>query len=167
MVVEPVDRPGIPQAASRLVARTVGSCFRYRVTGLDGSAAMLRLAQANAPGAQLLLADARDFGLDPPVDAVIAFSDIPNHALTLKDLDWGWWQACDDRGFNEALERMHDLIAAYATTYTYLSCDKATGTCNPVPKTVPSKQSVANLLMCKPSKISSRPAKSARKWAPG
>ncbi len=57
-------------------------------------------------------------------------------ALTLKDVDWGWWQACDDRGFSEALERMRDLIAAYATTFTFLSCDKQTGTCNPVPKTI-------------------------------
>jgi hypothetical protein len=57
-------------------------------------------------------------------------------ALALKEIDWGWWQACDDRGFSEALERMDDLIAKYATSITFLSCDKATGTCNPVPKTV-------------------------------
>ncbi len=57
-------------------------------------------------------------------------------ALSLKDVDWGWWQACDNRGFNEALERMRDLIAAYATTFTFISCDKASKTCDPAPKTV-------------------------------
>lgn len=43
MVVEPVGRPALPEAASRLVARTVGSCFRYRVTGLAAEAAFFAI----------------------------------------------------------------------------------------------------------------------------
>ncbi|NRQ50512.1 YihY/virulence factor BrkB family protein [Aeromicrobium stalagmiti] len=43
MAVEPVDRPGIPEAVSRLVARTVSSCFRYRVTGLAAEAAFFAI----------------------------------------------------------------------------------------------------------------------------
>ena len=43
MVVEPVDRPGIAEVVSRLVARTVSSCFRYRVTGLAAEAAFFAI----------------------------------------------------------------------------------------------------------------------------
>ncbi|MGI9085348.1 MAG: YihY/virulence factor BrkB family protein [Aeromicrobium sp.] len=51
MAVEPVDRPGAPEAgrsqvtnlARRLVARTVSSCFRYRVTGLAAEAAFFAI----------------------------------------------------------------------------------------------------------------------------
>lgn len=38
----------------------------YRVVGLDRSPAMLAHARGNAPEAELLLADARRFRLDPP-----------------------------------------------------------------------------------------------------
>ncbi|AWB92604.1 YihY/virulence factor BrkB family protein [Aeromicrobium chenweiae] len=43
MAVEPVDRPGIPEEVRRLVARTVGTCLRYRVTGLAAEAAFFAI----------------------------------------------------------------------------------------------------------------------------
>jgi membrane protein len=43
MAVQPVDRPGIPEAFSSLIARTVSSCFRYRVTGLAAEAAFFAI----------------------------------------------------------------------------------------------------------------------------
>jgi len=43
MVAQPVGRPALPEAVSRLVARTVSSCFRYRVTGLAAEAAFFAI----------------------------------------------------------------------------------------------------------------------------
>ena len=48
MAVEPVDQPGggreeISDVARRLLARTVSSCFRYRVTGLAAEAAFFAI----------------------------------------------------------------------------------------------------------------------------
>ena len=51
MAVEPVDQPGVPEGgreratdlARRLLARTVSSCFRYRVTGLAAEAAFFAI----------------------------------------------------------------------------------------------------------------------------
>lgn len=51
MAVEPVDQPGVPEGgreratdlARRLLARTVTSCFRYRVTGLAAEAAFFAI----------------------------------------------------------------------------------------------------------------------------
>lgn len=43
MAEQPVDRPGIPEAVRSLVARTVSSCFRYRVTGLAAEAAFFAI----------------------------------------------------------------------------------------------------------------------------
>lgn len=43
MVVEPVDRPGVPTLVKRVVTRTVSSCFRYRVTGLAAEAAFFAI----------------------------------------------------------------------------------------------------------------------------
>lgn len=43
MAVEPVGRPGITEEAKKLVARTVSSCFRYRVTGLAAEAAFFAI----------------------------------------------------------------------------------------------------------------------------
>jgi hypothetical protein len=57
-------------------------------------------------------------------------------ALGLKAVDWGFWQACDDRVFAEAIERLQGLIPAYARTITYFSCDSASGTCEKTPRTV-------------------------------
>lgn len=43
MLEEPVGRPGLPDAGRRVVARTVSSCFRYRVTGLAAEAAFFAI----------------------------------------------------------------------------------------------------------------------------
>lgn len=43
MVAQPVDRPGLAEAFRILVARTVSSCFRYRVTGLAAEAAFFAI----------------------------------------------------------------------------------------------------------------------------
>ncbi|MBM4374275.1 MAG: hypothetical protein FJ095_04255 [Deltaproteobacteria bacterium] len=57
-------------------------------------------------------------------------------ALGLKAIDWGFWQACDDRVFAEAIERLRELIPAYARTITYFACDAASGACEETPRTV-------------------------------
>lgn len=43
MAAQPVDRPGLAEAFRILVARTVSSCFRYRVTGLAAEAAFFAI----------------------------------------------------------------------------------------------------------------------------
>jgi membrane protein len=43
MVVEPVDRPGVPTLVKTVVTRTVKTCFRYRVTGLAAEAAFFAI----------------------------------------------------------------------------------------------------------------------------
>ena len=58
----------------------------YRVTGLDGSAEMLRFARENAPGAEFIHADARSFELPEACDAVICVFDSLNHVMTLEEL---------------------------------------------------------------------------------
>jgi hypothetical protein len=65
-------------------------------------------------------------------------------AQTLREIDWGWWQACDDRVFTEPLERMRDLIAAYANSFTFLPCDKTTKTCGPAKTVKISELAAAN-----------------------
>lgn len=51
----------------------------YRVVGVDGSAGMLEFARGEAPAAEFIRADARDFGLGPPVDAAVSLFDSLNH----------------------------------------------------------------------------------------
>lgn len=58
----------------------------YRVTGVDGSPAMLQHARANAPDAEFVLADAREFTLDAPCDAAVSTFDSLNHLMTVEDL---------------------------------------------------------------------------------
>ena len=58
----------------------------YRVTGLDGSEAMLSFARENAPEASFLLADARAFSLPPSVQAVVSTFDSLNHILDIGEL---------------------------------------------------------------------------------
>ena len=58
----------------------------YRVTGIDGSEAMLGFARANAPGAEFIRADARDFHLPDKFHAVISAFDSLNHVMELKEL---------------------------------------------------------------------------------
>jgi SAM-dependent methyltransferase len=58
----------------------------YRVTGIDGSAAMLRFARENAPAAEFIHADARTFKLSETFQAVISAFDSLNHVMELEEL---------------------------------------------------------------------------------
>src|SRR3972149_2698138 len=59
---------------------------RFRVTGVDGSAAMLEFARANAPGGGVVLGDARAFTLPGPFHAVLSTFDSLNHVMMLPEL---------------------------------------------------------------------------------
>lgn len=71
---------GTGQMMAPLMARGLA------VSGLDFSSDMLRFAKTNAPGAELIQADARRFTLAEPVQAVICASASLNHMETLGDL---------------------------------------------------------------------------------
>jgi len=71
---------GTGQLARHLVERG------FRVTGLDGSSAMLAYARQIAPSAAFIHADARDFTLETPADAVVSTSDSMNHIIDLDGL---------------------------------------------------------------------------------
>jgi SAM-dependent methyltransferase len=58
----------------------------YRVTGIDGSAKMLRYAKENAPAAEFIAADARTFKLPKVYNAVFCTFDSLNHIMTLPEL---------------------------------------------------------------------------------
>ncbi len=58
----------------------------YQVTGLDGSAAMLRFARENAPNVEFIHGDARSFELAQPVECVISAFDSLNHVMELDEL---------------------------------------------------------------------------------
>ncbi|HEY32731.1 MAG TPA: class I SAM-dependent methyltransferase [Dehalococcoidia bacterium] len=58
----------------------------YRITGLDGSAEMLRFARENAPDAEFVHEDARYFKLPPVYHAAISAFDSLNHIMTLEEL---------------------------------------------------------------------------------
>jgi SAM-dependent methyltransferase len=58
----------------------------YEVTGLDGSAAMLRFARENAPEVKFIQADARTFKLPQHFQAVISAFDSLNHVMELEEL---------------------------------------------------------------------------------
>ena len=57
----------------------------YKVTGIDGSEGMLHYAGKNAPGAELILNDARFFNFPPTFDAVISIGAL-NHVMNLEEL---------------------------------------------------------------------------------
>lgn len=67
----------------------------YRVTGIDGSAEMLRYARENAPGVKFIQADARAFRLPEKYDAVISAFDSLNHVMKLKELATVFQRAYD------------------------------------------------------------------------
>ena len=71
---------GTEQLAKALAARD------YKVTGVDGSEQMLRLARQNAPNASFHCADARSFNLSTNFALVLSTYDSLNHLLTLEDL---------------------------------------------------------------------------------
>jgi len=56
------------------------------LTGVDGSAAMLEFARANAPGGEFVLADARSFTLPGTFHAVLSTFDSLNHVMLLPEL---------------------------------------------------------------------------------
>ncbi len=58
----------------------------YRVTGIDGSEAMLRFARENAPAAEFIQADARSFQSPQVYHAVVSAFDSLNHVMTLEEL---------------------------------------------------------------------------------
>ena len=58
----------------------------YTVLGIDGSEEMLSYARTNAPGAQFQLADARDFEVQDPFDAVVSLYDSLNHLMSEAEL---------------------------------------------------------------------------------
>ena len=58
----------------------------FRVTGVDGSEEMIRLARRNAPRAEFVVADAREYTQDGAFDAAICTFDSLNHLPTESDL---------------------------------------------------------------------------------
>ena len=58
----------------------------YKVTGLDGSEAMLDYARQNAPQGEFVLGDARTFNLPESFDGVVSSSASLNHILSLEEL---------------------------------------------------------------------------------
>ncbi|AVH44105.1 class I SAM-dependent DNA methyltransferase [Agrobacterium tumefaciens] len=71
---------GTGQLAAALIERG------FVVTGLDGSADMLRHARENAPSATFTEGDACDFAFDHPFDAVLCTSASLNHIQRIDDL---------------------------------------------------------------------------------
>ncbi len=58
----------------------------YQVTGVDSSSEMLSYARTNAPKAEFIRADARDFDLLPQFDLALSLYDSLNHILDLGEL---------------------------------------------------------------------------------
>ena len=58
----------------------------YKITGIDGSAEMLRYARINAPEAEFINEDARTFKLPSVYDAVFSTFDSLNHILKVSEL---------------------------------------------------------------------------------
>ncbi len=67
------------------MARALVSCG-YRVTGLDSSPEMIRLAQDNVPQADFLVVDARDFRFNQQFDAAISTFNSLAHLESTEDL---------------------------------------------------------------------------------
>ncbi|MEM8533966.1 MAG: class I SAM-dependent methyltransferase [Chloroflexota bacterium] len=58
----------------------------YRVTGIDGSPQMIEYARENAPQAEFVVADARNFSLPTAYHAVIETGNGLNHIVTIDEL---------------------------------------------------------------------------------
>ncbi len=56
------------------------------ITGIDGSAQMLRWARKNAPSSTFILGDARSFSVTKKLDAVTCVFDSLNHIMSIEDL---------------------------------------------------------------------------------
>ncbi|MEN8113732.1 MAG: class I SAM-dependent methyltransferase [Actinomycetota bacterium] len=59
---------------------------RFRVTGIDGSSAMIDYARTNAPDASFIVADAREFELADTAAAVVSTFDSLNHVMSIEEL---------------------------------------------------------------------------------
>lgn len=59
----------------------------YRVTGVDGSAEMLRFARLAAPAAEFVHADVRTFTLSSSCDAAVCLFDSLNHLMNEDELE--------------------------------------------------------------------------------
>jgi SAM-dependent methyltransferase len=59
---------------------------RFRVTGVDASEQMVRIAREKAPGAEFEVADIREFQRPAAFDAVVSIFDSLNHLPTSADL---------------------------------------------------------------------------------
>jgi len=59
----------------------------FQVTGIDGSAEMLRYARQNSPTSTFMVADARDFSFDPIFDAAVCTCDSFNHIMAADELE--------------------------------------------------------------------------------
>lgn len=59
----------------------------YRITGIDGSAEMLRYARKNAQDARFILDDARSFELEATFDGAFSAFDSLNHLLSIDELE--------------------------------------------------------------------------------
>jgi len=66
---------------SRLLARR-----GYKVTGLDGSSAMLAFAREKSPESEFIQGDVRDFRLPRSFQATVCMFDSLNHVVTLDEL---------------------------------------------------------------------------------
>ncbi|MDR5693869.1 MAG: methyltransferase domain-containing protein [Armatimonadota bacterium] len=92
-VLERLLLPHIPEHGSILdlccgtgqLAQTLAE-RGYQVTGIDGSEEMLRYARENAPGVELILADARSFTLPSVYYSVVSTFDSLNHIMRLEEL---------------------------------------------------------------------------------
>ena len=58
----------------------------YRMTGIDSSEEMIRFARENAPNAEFIVEDARNFRLPNIYNGVISAYDSLNHIMSLEDL---------------------------------------------------------------------------------
>ncbi len=58
----------------------------YAVTGVDGSARMIKIARKKAPGVEFLVQDARQLSLERRFAAVFSTFDSLNHVMSLDDL---------------------------------------------------------------------------------
>ena len=80
---------GTGQLAAELIKR------KLRVTGIDGSAEMVRIAAGNAPGASFVVADAREFRLEDPAKMALSTYDSLNHVTELADLAQAFRRVAD------------------------------------------------------------------------
>jgi len=71
---------GSGQLAARIAAKG------FRANGIDGSAALVKLAKKNAPGAEFSTGDARSFTIIDKFDGVISSYDSLNHIMDLVTL---------------------------------------------------------------------------------